>query len=74
MAADLIAFDLDALGFAGAAEHDPLAALVFCAPAQVALSIVDGKVVVRDGVLSTIDLPRVAERQRGLARALIRHE
>ncbi len=72
--ADLIAFDLNAIGFAGAAEHDPLAALVFCAPAQVALSIVDGKVVVRDGVLSTIDLPRVAERQRGLARALIRHE
>ncbi|MET0442293.1 MAG: 8-oxoguanine deaminase [Casimicrobiaceae bacterium] len=72
--ADLIAFDLNAIGFAGAAEHDPLAALVFCAPAQVALSIVDGKIVVRDGVLSTIDLPRVAERQRALARALIRHE
>ncbi|MET0202876.1 MAG: 8-oxoguanine deaminase, partial [Casimicrobiaceae bacterium] len=72
--ADLIAFDLTAIGFAGAAEHDPLAALVFCAPAQVALSIVDGKIVVRDGVLSTIELPRVAERQRALARALIRHE
>ncbi|HEY5863123.1 MAG TPA: 8-oxoguanine deaminase [Casimicrobiaceae bacterium] len=72
--ADLIAFDLNAIGFAGAAEHDPLAALVFCAPAQVALSIVDGNVVVRDGVLSTIDLPRVAERQRGLARALIRDD
>ncbi|MET0346702.1 MAG: 8-oxoguanine deaminase [Casimicrobiaceae bacterium] len=72
--ADLIAFDLNAIGFAGAAEHDPLAALVFCAPAQVALSIVDGKIVVRDGVLSTIELPRVAERQRALARALIRHE
>jgi cytosine/adenosine deaminase-related metal-dependent hydrolase len=73
-AADLVAYDLDAIGFPGAAEHDPLAALVFCAPAQVALSMIDGKVVVRDGTLTTLALPRVAERQRALARALIRHE
>jgi 8-oxoguanine deaminase len=73
-AADLIAYDLNAIAFAGAAEHDALAALVFCAPAQVALSVVDGRIVVRDGTLTTLDLPRVAERQRALARALIRGE
>jgi len=71
-AADVVAYDLDAIGFAGAAEHDPLAALVFCAPAQAALSIIDGKVVVRDGALTTVELPRIALRQRALARALVR--
>jgi 8-oxoguanine deaminase len=71
-AADVVAYDLDAIGFAGAAEHDPLAALVFCAPAQAALSIIDGKVVVRDGALTTVELPRITLRQRALARALVR--
>jgi len=69
-AADVIAFDLDAIAFAGGAEHDPLAALLFCAPAQVAISIVDGRIVVRDGALTTLELPRLVHRQRSLARAL----
>jgi len=30
MAADIVAFDLSALAYAGAALHDPVAALVFC--------------------------------------------
>jgi cytosine/adenosine deaminase-related metal-dependent hydrolase len=72
MAADVVAFDLDAIGFAGGADHDPLAALVLCAPAQVALSVVNGRVVVRDGRLTTVDLPGVVRRQRALARALLR--
>ena len=48
MAADFVAFDLRQIGFAGAL-HDPVAALVFCAPANVALSVINGKVVVREG-------------------------
>ncbi len=71
MAADVIAFDLSDVGYAGAGA-DPLAALVFCAPTRVALSIVNGRVVVRDGELATVDLPVVAERHRGMARLLAR--
>jgi cytosine/adenosine deaminase-related metal-dependent hydrolase len=71
MAADVVAFDHHDVGFAGGAEHDPLAALVFCAPARAALSIVNGHVVVRDGRLTTIDLPVVLERHRALARTLL---
>jgi cytosine/adenosine deaminase-related metal-dependent hydrolase len=70
-AADVVAFDLPDVGFAGGAEHYPLAALVFCAPARAALSIVNGHVVVRDGRLTTIDLPVVLERHRALARTLL---
>jgi cytosine/adenosine deaminase-related metal-dependent hydrolase len=71
MAADLVAFDLNDPGFAGA-EHDPLAALVFCAPARAELSIIHGRIVVRDGRLTTVDLPSVLERHRALVRALLR--
>jgi 8-oxoguanine deaminase len=70
MAADIVGFDLDALGFAGGG-HDPLAALVLCAPAHADLSIIHGRVVIRDGQLTTIDLPPIVERHRALARSLV---
>ena len=63
---DIVMFKLDGIGFAGAL-HDPVAALVFCTPPNVACSIINGKVVVRDGVLATIDLPVVIERHNALA-------
>jgi 8-oxoguanine deaminase len=70
MAADFVAFDLRGPAFAGA-EHDPVAALVFCAAPGVAWSVIDGRVVVRDGVLACVDLPPLLERHRRLARAMV---
>lgn len=70
MAADLAVFDLRHIGLAGGL-HDPLAALVFCNPGQVAYSIINGKVVVRDGQLTTLDLPAVIERHNRLAHQLV---
>ena len=69
MAADIVMFKLDQIGFTGAL-HDPVAALVFCTPANVSHSIINGKVVVRDGQLCTVDLPLVIERHNELARIL----
>ncbi len=69
MAADFVAFDLATVGFAGAL-CDPVAALVFCAPPAVAWSVVDGRVVVREGRLVTLDLPPHLERHNRLAREL----
>jgi 8-oxoguanine deaminase len=69
MAADFVAFDLRGIGFAGAL-HDPVAALVFCAPASVALSVINGKIVVKDGQLTTVELPLLIETQNRLARVL----
>src|ERR1700710_544743 len=46
MAADIVTFKMDQVGHAGAL-HDPVAALVFCTPANVDCSIVNGRVVVR---------------------------
>jgi 8-oxoguanine deaminase len=70
MAADFVAFDLRAVDFAGAL-HDPLAALVFCAPAKAAWSVINGRVVVREGHLETLDLPVHVERHNRLARELV---
>jgi len=68
-AADFVAFDVRGINFAGAG-HDPVAALVFCAPATVAWSVIDGRIVVRRGELTTIDLPVIIERHNRLAREL----
>ena len=70
MAADFIAFDLANPNFAGAL-HDPVAALVFCTPAQVALSVINGHVVARDGQLTTVDLPVIIEHHNQLAATLL---
>ncbi|GLU31769.1 8-oxoguanine deaminase [Trinickia caryophylli] len=69
MAADFIAFDLRQPQFAGAL-HDPVAALVLCAPSQVALSVIDGKVVVENGRLTRLEVAPLVERHNRLAREL----
>jgi cytosine/adenosine deaminase-related metal-dependent hydrolase len=71
MSADLIAINLDRVEFAGAL-HDPLAALLFCAPRGVDFSMVNGRVVVQDGRLTTIDLGPVIERHNKISAKLIR--
>ena len=67
MCADLALFDLGTLGFAGAAVHDPIGALLLCASPQAAYTIVNGRVVVREGQLTTIDLGSLLERHNALA-------
>ncbi len=71
MAADLALFDLRGLGFAGGAVHDPVAALLLCAPAQATYTIVNGRVVVRDGQLATLDLGPLVEQHNRLAVRLV---
>jgi 8-oxoguanine deaminase len=74
MAADFIGYRLDTLELAGGAVHDPLAALVFCQPGGVDLSVINGCVRVRDGQLVDVDLPPLIARHNALARALANGE
>lgn len=69
MAADFVAFDTRSVGMAGGL-HDPVAALVFCNPGQAAYSVVNGRVVVREGRLTTLDLPSLVTCHNALARQL----
>lgn len=71
MSADCVAFATDTIGMAGGAVHDAVAALIFCASAQVAHSIINGKVVVRDGELLTVNLPTLIQNHNRLATELI---
>ncbi len=71
MAADCIGYRLDTLGLAGGAVHDPLAALVFCQPPHVDLSVINGRVRVQEGALLDVDLPVLVERHNALARTLV---
>jgi 8-oxoguanine deaminase len=70
MAADFAAFDVRGAAFAGAL-HDPVAALVFCAPERPSWVVIDGRVVVEGGNLASIDLPAVLERHNRLALELV---
>jgi cytosine/adenosine deaminase-related metal-dependent hydrolase len=69
--ADLALFDLAALPFAGGAVHDPVGALLLCAPPQAAYTVVGGRVVVRQGRLETFELAPVVARHDALARSLV---
>ncbi len=71
MCADLALFDLNTLAFAGGAVHDPVGALLFCASPQAAYTIVNGRVVVRQGQLTTVDLGPLIERHNVLAAQLV---
>jgi cytosine/adenosine deaminase-related metal-dependent hydrolase len=70
MCADFFTVRLDRLGFAGGL-HDPVGALVFCAPVQVDNTVVGGKFVVKDGQLVTIDLLKLIERHNRAAHRLV---
>jgi len=70
MCADLALFDLRTLGFAGAAVHDPVGALLLCASAQASHTVVDGRVVVRDGRICTVEMGPLLERHNRLALTL----
>jgi cytosine/adenosine deaminase-related metal-dependent hydrolase len=70
MCADFFAINLNRLDYAGAL-HDPVAAVVFCAPLHVDYTVVGGKFVVKDGQVVTLDLPKLIEDHNRLARKLL---
>ena len=74
MAADFIGYRLDTLPLAGGAVHDPLAALVFCQPPHVDLSVINGRRQVMEGMLINTELPPLIERHNAIAYALARGE
>lgn len=66
--ADIAIWEMRGIEAAGA--WDPVAALVLSPPLRVRHLFVEGRQVVRDGRMATLDEARLAERARGLAAAL----
>ena len=67
-AADIAIFALDEIGYAGAG--DPVGALLLCQPARVDTLIINGKIVVAQGQLQTLDLPPLLEAHRRKAKVI----
>jgi 8-oxoguanine deaminase len=70
MAADFIAFNVDRPAFAGA-HHDIVAALVLCQVDRVDYSFINGKKVVDNGILTTLDLGALVEKNNQLAQQIM---
>lgn len=68
-AGDVALFDLNVMAYSGA--HDPLGALVLCAPTRVHTLLIGGKVVIKDRQLLTLDLTKLVERHRKKAQQLL---
>ena len=68
--ADFFAVNLNRLSFAGAL-HDPIAAIVFCATPKVDVTVVNGRVVVKDRKLVTLETGSLIEKHNRLARAMV---
>lgn len=69
-AADFIAIGLNRLEYAGAL-HDPLAALIFCAPVNVDLSVINGRIVVDGGHLVGFDLGEIVACHNRISRQMV---
>ena len=70
MAADFIVIQPDPVAWAGG-WHDPVASVVFCAPQRVHLSVINGRIVIREGRLTTLEIEPIIARHNAIARALV---
>jgi 8-oxoguanine deaminase len=70
MAADFIAINLDRPALAGA-QHDVVAALMFCQIDRVDYSFINGQKVVDQGQLTTLDLAMLIEKTNRLAQQMV---
>jgi 8-oxoguanine deaminase len=68
--ADFFAVNLNRLEYAGGL-HDPVAALVFCAPVKADYTVVGGRIIVKDGQLVSAAIPGLVERHNKAAKRLL---
>jgi len=68
--ADFFALDLRQLEYAGAL-HDPVAAAIFCAPQPADYTVINGRFIVKERQLTTVDLGPLIERHNRLAREMV---
>ena len=66
-------YDMQSADLAGT-HTDPLASLVFCGPVKTKHTIINGKFVVEDGHLTTMNLGSLLEEHRRLSIELLHEE
>jgi cytosine/adenosine deaminase-related metal-dependent hydrolase len=70
MCADFFSLDLNTIDFAGGL-HDPVASVVFCAPQRAKTTVINGKVVVAEGRVTTVDMQPVIQEHNRLASEMV---
>lgn len=68
--ADFFAINLNKIDYAGA-MHDPVSAIVFCAPQRSDYTIVHGKIIVEKGRITTIDTQKLIQKHNKAALRLV---
>lgn len=68
--ADFFAVSIDKIDYAGAI-HDPVAAVVFCAPVKADYTVVGGKIIVKEAQMTTLDVDNLIERHNIFAKDLL---
>ena len=69
-AADITAFKRDNVDFSGS-DWDPVASLIFCGPSKANYTIINGKIVVSEGQLTSIPMEKLVHEHSKLSRDLI---
>ena len=67
--ADFFTLDLNTIGFAGGL-HDPVAAVLFCAPQGARHTVINGRIVVEDGRVTSMDMKPVVEAHNRFSRQI----
>jgi 8-oxoguanine deaminase len=67
--ADFFAINLNQLGYAG--MHDPVSAVVFGQPVRTDYTVVEGKFIVKEGQLVTVDEGKLVEKHNKAAKRLL---
>ena len=71
--ADLAIYDTNSIDLAGT-HNDPIAALIFCGPIKTKHTVINGKVVVESGNLTSMNLEKLLRKHRALSIDLINSE
>ncbi|MDA7593054.1 8-oxoguanine deaminase [Rhodobacteraceae bacterium] len=69
-AADITAFKRNNVDFSGS-DWDPVASLVFCGPGKANYTIINGKIIVSEGQLTTIPMEKLVHKHNKLSHNLI---
>ena len=70
MAADIACFDRRSVDFAGS-DWDMLASLLFCGPVKASHTIINGRIIVAEGQLASMDMDRLLSSHRRMAHDLM---
>jgi cytosine/adenosine deaminase-related metal-dependent hydrolase len=69
--ADFFSVNANQVSFSGGSMVDPVASLIFCTPQNAAYTVIDGRVIVKNGNIETLDLPIAIEKLNKISRQVM---